>query len=366
MFLFLIGSNQKMSCYGNEMPQYRKQLITYFLYAVLISLLTSRVISKIDCMKIVILDGYTNNPGDLSWEGLEKLGDVSVYDRTPAEFVVERAKDAEIVLTNKTELSDTILDQLPKLKYIGVLATGYNVIDLQTTKDKNIVVTNIPAYSTPSVAQMVFAHILNFTQRVCQHSAGVKSGKWAESIDFCYWDFPLFELKGHVFGIIGGGKIGVATARVGKAFGMDVNIYTPRPTSELKEEFQVVSLEEVVSTSDFLSLHCPLNEETYHLINKERLNQMKPGCFLINTGRGDLIDDHALVDALNNDRIAGAGLDVLSPEPPKKDNPLFTAKNCWITPHIAWATKASRKRLIDIAVNNVEQFIKGNPINKVN
>lgn len=317
-------------------------------------------------MKIVILDGFTNNPGDLSWEGLEKLGECAIYDRTPPEKVVERAKDVEIVLTNKTSLSKDVLDQLPKLRYIGVLATGYNVIDLQATREKDIVVTNIPAYSTPSVAQMVFAHILNFTQRVCQHSTGVKSGKWAESVDFCYWDFPLYELAEHTLGIIGGGKIGVATASIGKAFGMNVNLYTPRPSYKVKAEFNVVSLEMVISESDYISLHCPLNEETYQLINAERIEQMKPHCFLINTGRGDLIDEQALADALNKERIAGAGLDVLSTEPPSRDNPLLTAKNCWITPHIAWATKASRNRLIAIAVNNVKQFMEGNTINRVN
>jgi glycerate dehydrogenase len=317
-------------------------------------------------MNIVILDGFTNNPGDLNWEELDKLGNCKIYDRTPPDQTLERIMDADIVLTNKTNLSKHILDQLPKLKYIGVLATGYNVIDLEATRQKDIVVTNIPAYSTPSVAQMVFAHILNFTQHVCQHSTGVKSGKWAESVDFCYWDFPLYELSGKVLGIIGGGKIGAATARIGKAFGMRVNMYTPRPSDKVKAEFNVVSLDTVISESDYLSLHCPLNDETYHLINAKRIEQMKPGSYLINTGRGDLINEQALADALNSDRIAGAGVDVLSTEPPAKDNPLLTAKNCWITPHIAWATKASRKRLIDIAVDNVKHFIDGNPINRVN
>ena len=317
-------------------------------------------------MNIVILDGYTNNPGDLSWDELKKLGECTVYDRTPPEKIIDRAKDAEIVLTNKTNLSKSVLEQLPKLGYIGVLATGYNVIDLEATRERNIVVTNIPAYSTPSVAQMVFAHILNFTQHVCQHSTGVKSGKWAESVDFCYWDFPLLELSGQTLGIVGGGKIGVATGRIAKAFGMNVNLYTPRPSEMVKNEFQVVTLDKVISESDFISLHCPLTKETYRLINADRIEQMKSTCYLINTGRGDLIDEEALADALNRDRIAGAGVDVLSTEPPSKDNPLLTAKNCWITPHIAWATKASRKRLINIAVDNVKNYIQGNIINRVN
>lgn len=317
-------------------------------------------------MKIVVLDGYTNNPGDLSWEGLEKLGDCTIYDRTPPDKVLERIGNAEIILTNKTPLNKEVLDKLPNLKYIGVLATGYNVLDLETTMGYGIVVTNIPAYSTPSVAQMVFAHILNFTQRVCQHSSGVKNGRWAESIDFSYWDYPLFELQNHVLGIIGGGRIGVATARIGKAFEMNVKIYTPRPSEALKKEFDVVSLDEIFPASDFLSLHCPLTDETYHLMNKGRLSQMKESSFLINTGRGDLIDEQALADALNSGLISGAGLDVLSTEPPSKDNPLLSAKNCWITPHIAWATKASRKRLIDIAVHNVKKFVEGSPINQVN
>ncbi len=317
-------------------------------------------------MNIVILDGFTNNPGDLSWAELEKLGNCKIYDRTPPNQTIERILNADIVLTNKTNLSKHILDQLPKLKYIGVLATGYNVIDLEATRQRDIVVTNIPAYSTPSVAQMVFAHVLNFTQHVCQHSTGVKSGKWADSVDFCYWDFPLFELSGQILGIVGGGKIGAATARIGKAFGMKVNMYTPRPSDELLKEFNIVPLDTLLKESDYLSLHCPLNDETYHLINTERIEQMKPGSFLINTGRGDLIDEQALADALNSDQIAGAGVDVLSTEPPAKDNPLLTAKNCWITPHIAWASRASRKRLIDIAVANVKHFMDGNPINRVN
>lgn len=316
-------------------------------------------------MKITVLDGYTLNPGDLSWETLKNFGDFEIYARTPPELTVERAKNAEIVLTNKTNLPKEVIEQLPNLKYIGVLATGYNVVDIEFAKKSRITITNIPAYSTPSVAQMVFAHLLNLTQRVVEHSIDARGGKWAKSIDFSYWDYPLTELEGLKFGIIGTGKIGQATAKIAQAFGMDVLAYNVRHPKNLLDGIKMVSLEALLKESDIVSLHCPLKKETKHIINKKHLELMKTSSFLINTGRGDLIDENALADALNKNEIAGAGLDVLSTEPPKQDNPLLSAKNCYITPHIAWATKESRARLMDIAVNNIKKFLEGSPINTI-
>ncbi len=314
-------------------------------------------------MKIVVLDGHALNPGDISWDELRKLGDFELHERTPANLIVERAKEAEIIFTNKVTLNAEIMDQLPKLRYIGILATGINVVDIEAAKKRNIIVTNIPAYSTESVAQMVFAHILNLTQRVGDHSLDVNNGKWSRSIDFCYWDFPQIELQGLTLGIIGYGQIGKATGRIAKAFGMQVKVYNRSKVNDTTVE--QVSLEQLFSSSDIVSLHCPLTKETEKMINKETISMMKTSAFIINTGRGLLIDEQALAEALNSGKIAGAGLDVLSTEPPKENNPLLNAINCFITPHIAWATKAARMRLMGIAAKNLTAFLENRPIHVV-
>ncbi|MGI6006779.1 MAG: D-2-hydroxyacid dehydrogenase [Ruminococcus sp.] len=318
--------------------------------------------------KIVILDGYTINPGDLSWDMFRMLGECSVYDRTDETQVLERCRNADIVLTSKVVFSDAIMEKLPELSYIGVLATGYNVIDLKAARKRNITVTNIPAYSTPSVAQMVFSLLFELCSHVKEHSDGVKQGKWSGCPDFCYWDYPMIELAGKTMGIIGFGRIGRQTARVATALGMNVAAWSrSRKASEEEVNFQWAgSLKELLSCSDVVSLHCPLFDETYHLINRETLGYMKPGAFLINTARGPLIDETALAEALNGGKIGGAALDVLEKEPPERDNPLFQAKNCVITPHIAWATKEARTRLIDIAFGNLKRYLEGKPINTVN
>ena len=317
-------------------------------------------------MNIVVLDGYTLNPGDLTWKGLEALGRCTVYDRTEPKEVVPRAKDAEIALTNKTVLSSDVIKQLPKLKYIGVLATGYNVVDIEAARDAGIPVTNVPAYSTPSVAQLVFAHLLNLAHHVGRHAETVRSGRWVSSVDFCYWDTPLIELAGLTMGIIGFGRIGEATTKLALAFGMKVIAYDVVTPSRIPKGCQFVGLEDVFRSSDVVSLHCPLTPQTQNIINMERLELMKKTAFLINAGRGPLVDEGALAEALNNEEIAGAGLDVLSSEPPEKDNPLLKAKNCFITPHIAWATRAARQRLLNVVVDNVASFLAGKLQNVVN
>ncbi len=317
-------------------------------------------------MRIVVLDGYTLNPGDLSWGRLEALGDCSVYDRTALEDIVERAGDAEIVLTNKTVLSADVIRHLMRLRYIGVLATGYNVVDVEAANERGIPVTNVPSYGTTSVAQMVFAHLLNLTQHVAHHARTVRDGRWAACPDFCYWDMPLLELAGLTLGIVGFGRIGRAVAGLAQAFGMKVIVHDVIVPAEMPEGCRMVELEEVFREADVLSLHCPLTPRTGKLVNAERLALMKPTAFLINTSRGPLIDEPALADALNAGRLAGAGLDVLSTEPPAADNPLLTAKNCYITPHIAWATRSARQRLLSIAIDNVAAFIAGRPQNVVN
>lgn len=316
-------------------------------------------------MNIVILDGYTVNPGDLSWEGLEKFGNLTVYDRTPADKTIERIKDAQAVFTNKVVIGRKIIEQLPKLRFIGVLATGYNVVDTKAASDAGIVVTNIPAYGTQSVAQMVFAHILNFTQRVELHAQQVREGKWSNHPDFCFWSTPQIELSGKTLGIIGFGRIGKQVAKIGKAFGMKIIFQNRSLIDNVPDGFKQVTMDEVFRESDFLSINCPLTNENAGFINAQTLGLMKPAAFLVNTGRGLLINEQDLADALNNNHIAGAGLDVLSVEPPHPDNPLLTAKNCFITPHIAWATYEARARLIQIAVSNLKAFQDGNPINKV-
>jgi len=318
-------------------------------------------------MKIVVLDGYTLNPGDLSWDGLKKAGDVVIYDRTPADKIVERAAGAEIVYTNKTPLNKEVLDQLTALKFIGVLATGYNIVDTQAAKDNGIVVTNIPGYGTDSVAQLTFALLLELCHHVQRHSDSVMQGKWSQSVDFCYWDYPLVELTGKTMGIIGFGNIGSKVADIATVFGMNIIGNSKPETDEShRKNFRWADVNQLLEQSDVVSIHCPLFPETNGLINKDSLKLMKKSAFLLNTSRGPIVVDADLADALNNDRIAGAGIDVLSVEPPSKDNPLFSAKNCIITPHIAWATKEARTRLMDIAVNNLTAFINGNTVNVVN
>jgi glycerate dehydrogenase len=317
-------------------------------------------------MKIVVLDGYTLNPGDLSWDALEALGDTTIHEYSAADEVVPNAQGADIIMPNKAVISREVIEQLPDLKYIGVQATGFNVIDLEAASEKNIVVTNIPTYGTPSVGQMVFAHLLNLTQRVAHHAETVKEGRWASCRDFCYWDFPLTELMGLTMGIVGYGRIGQRTGDIALAFGMKVLAHDEyiKPADFPNAEF--VSVDEIFKRSDAISLHCPLTPETDKLANATRLALMKPTAFLINTSRGPLVDDQALADALNAGTLAGAGLDVLSAEPPPMDNPLITAKNCFITPHIAWATRSARSRLLNTLVENAKAWIDGKPQNVVN
>lgn len=318
-------------------------------------------------MKIVVLDGYTLNPGDLTWDGLEKLGELTVYDRTSADQVVERAKDADIIFTNKTPLGKDVLEQLPTAKFIGVLATGYNIIDTDTAKSKGIVVSNVPGYSTMSVVQLTFALLLELTLHVQRHSDSVMDGKWARSADFCFWDYPLIELADKTMGIIGFGSIGEKVADVATAFGMNVIGSKRHQTDQShRKNFRWADIPELLRESDVVSVHTPLTPDTQGLINKETLALMKPSAFLLNTSRGPLIVDEDLADALNNGVIAGAGIDVLSKEPPAADNPLFTAKNCLITPHIAWATKEARTRLMAITIDNLSAFLAGDPVNVVN
>jgi glycerate dehydrogenase len=316
-------------------------------------------------MKIAVLDGYTLNPGDLSWDGIKKMGDCTIYGRTPPEKTVERARGAEAVFTNKVVFNREVISQLPDLKFIGVLATGYNVVDLEAATEAEIVVTNIPAYSTASVAQMVFSHILHLVQNVSKHAESVKKGEWANSIDFSYHLTPQTELAGKTLGIIGFGLIGQAVAKIGLAFGMHI-IYQNRSQKETQLDARQVDLYTLLSESDFISINCPLTEENAGFINKAAISKMKTSAILINTGRGPLINETDLAEALNNSRIAGAGLDVLSTEPPAPDNPLLSAKNCYITPHIAWATTEARERLMKIATENLKAFLEGKPQNKVN
>jgi len=316
-------------------------------------------------MQIVVLDGHTLNPGDLSWAELHELGQCHIHDRTPSDDIVRRAQEAEIVLTNKTQLSKETIAQLSKLRYIGVLATGYNVVDVEAAHKQNVCVTNVPAYSTVSVAQMVFAHLLNLTQHVAEHGQSVQAGTWSRSQDFCYWNFPLVELAYLTMGIIGLGRIGQTTARLALDFGMKVVYFDVEKSITPQVDAQAVDLDTLFRESDVVSLHCPLNDSNFRLVNEQRLQLMKPTAFLINTSRGPLIDEKALADALNTGKIAGAGLDVLSREPPQADHPLLKAKNCYITPHIAWATRAARQRLMDIAVANVRAFVNDKPQNVV-
>jgi glycerate dehydrogenase len=317
-------------------------------------------------MKIVVLDGYTLNPGDLSWSDLLNLGDVVLYDRTPGDKIIERSIDAEVLITNKTPLSEEIINSLPKLKYIGVLATGYNVVDITAAKRNNIIVTNVPSYSTLSVAQLTFALLLELCHHVQRHNDSVMEGKWVQSHDFSYSDFPLIELSGKSFGIIGFGNIGKKVADIATVFGMNIIAASRHQNDQSsRKNFRWAEINEVLEQADVVSLHCPLLPETKGLINAVSLKRMKKSAYLLNTSRGPVIVEQDLADALNNGIIAGAGIDVLSIEPPEKNNPLFKAKNCLITPHIAWATKEARIRLMNVAVNNLAAFIKGKPINVV-
>lgn len=316
-------------------------------------------------MKIVVLDGYGLNPGDLSWTDMEQLGDFTVYDRTPIEMVLERGANADVLITNKTVITAQHMEALTTLKYIGVLATGYNVVDIKAAKAKGIVVTNIPAYSTRSVAQMVFAHLLNITQQVGYYAKENRNGRWSKNSDFCYWDAPLIELYGKKIGLIGYGNTGQATAAIAIAMGMQVCVYSSKPQFLLPQGIQRMTMDEIFSQCDVVSLHCPLTTDTKELVCESRLKMMKSTAILINTGRGALINEKDLADALNKGVILAAGLDVLSLEPPTDDNPLLTAKNCYITPHIAWATKEARCRLMNIAVDNLKSFIARKIINNV-
>ena len=316
-------------------------------------------------MKIAVLDGYTANPGDLSWAGLAALGDCDIYDRTPPAQVVERAAGAEVALTNKVVLDSSNIPQLKKLRYIGVLATGYNVVDVGICREQGIVVTNVPAYSTNSVAQLVFALILEFCHHVGSHSESVRAGDWSGSPDFCFWNHRLIELDGLTLGVVGFGGIGKRVVEIGRAFGMRVLVNTRTVPDPVPEGATFTDVDTLFREADFVSLNCPLTPETEGMVSRERIATMKPTAVLINAGRGPLVDEAALAEALEAGRIAGAGADVLSVEPPSPDNPLLGAKNCLITPHLAWATQASRQRLLDVAVRNVRAFLEGKPRNVV-
>ena len=316
-------------------------------------------------MTIVILDGYALNPGDLSYDVLTQFGALTVYDRTTPEQVVERAKEADALLTNKVVLGEQEFAQLPRLRYVGVQATGYNVVDVVAARKHGITVTNIPAYSTASVAQMVMAHLLNIAQRVDYYAQQNRAGRWTDSCDFCYWDQPLIELAGKQMGVVGFGRTGSAVARLAKAFGMTVAAYTSKSQEELPEGVVRMSLDELFRSSDVVSLHCPLTADTHHLVNAERLALMKPSAILINTARGPIVDEQALADALNSGQLYAAGVDVLTEEPPRLGSPLLTARNCFVTPHIAWATREARTRLLQICEDNLRAFIQGTPQNVV-
>lgn len=317
-------------------------------------------------MKIVILDGYTENPGDLSWEAFEALGEVTVYDRTPKEMIVERIGDAQAVITNKTPMTRQTLDACPSVRYIGVLATGYNVVDTGAAKEKGIPVTNIPTYGTTAVAQMVFALLLEVCHHVGAHSQAVKDGAWSRNPDWCFWNYPLIELAGKTMGIIGFGRIGQAAGKIAKAFGMEVLAYDQYPNDAGRQIGEYVSLDELYARSDVISLHCPLFPETTGMINKESIAKMKKGVIIINTSRGPLIVEEDLAEALHEGKVYAAACDVVSTEPIRPENPLLGCYNSILTPHIAWAPKESRSRLMDIAAQNLKAFIDGAPVNVVN
>ena len=318
-------------------------------------------------MKIVVLDGYTENPGDLSWEGLENLGDLKVYDRTPENRILERVGDAEIIYINKTPLNKETLSKLPSLKFIGVLATGYNVVDVNSAKELGIVVSNVPTYGTTAVAQFTIALLLEMCHHVWSHSEAVKNGAWTNCPDFCFWNYPLIELAGKTMGVIGFGRIGRTTANIAIALGMKVLAFDQFVDKTLENKnLKYVELDELLAKSDIIDLHCPLFDGTKGIINRNTISKMKDGVMIINTSRGPLVVEQDLADALNSGKVAGAATDVLVVEPAKMGNPLINAKNCIITPHIAWAPKESRQRLMDIAVDNLKCFLEGSPVNVVN
>ena len=318
-------------------------------------------------MKIVVLDGYTLNPGDLDWSGFEALGEFKCYDRTEADQIVERIGDAQCVITNKTPLTKETFDMCPQIKYVGVLATGYNVVDTKAAKSRNIPVTNIPIYGTTAVSQFAFALLLELCHHVAYHAQTVADGRWSKSKDFCYWDYPLVELYGKTFGVVGFGRIGQAAAKLAQAFGMNVLAYDVHPNRSLESEtLQYVELEELFERSDVISLHCPLFEATKEIINKQNIQKMKDGVMIINTSRGPLIVEEDLKAALEEGKVAGAAIDVLEQEPPIQGSPLIGAKNCIVTPHIAWAPREARQRLMDVAVDNLAGFFKGQRKNVIN
>ena len=320
-------------------------------------------------MQIVILDGYTENPGDLSWAGLEALGELTVYDRTPKddpEEIIRRIGGAEIVFTNKTPLTAQIFARCPQIRYVGLLSTGYNIADIDAARRRGIPVTNIPSYGTDAVAQAAMALLLEITNQVGRHAAAVRQGRWSACEDFCFWDTPLMELSGKTMGVIGFGRIGQAMGRIARAFGMEVLAAGSRPTEQGQAIARYVSLDELYARADVISLHCPLFPQTERMINEHSIAKMKDGVILLNTGRGQLICEDALAQALRSGKVRAAGLDVLSQEPPAADNPLLTAPNCFITPHIAWAARESRQRLMDTAVDNLRQFLNGTPVHVVN
>ncbi len=316
-------------------------------------------------MKIAVMDGHGVNPGDMSWKPFEEIGQITVYPRTAPEEVVAHVGDADIVLTNKTVFNADVISQLPNVKYIGVLATGYNVVDTEAAHRRGIVVTNIPAYSTDSVAQMTFAHILNITNRVGYYAAKNSDGEWSRCPDFCYWDTPLTDLSGKTIGIVGLGHIGSKVARLAQDFGMDVFAYTSKNAADLPAGINKTTLDGLLGISDIITLHCPLTPSTRELINKESIKKMRRGAILINTGRGPLVNEADVAEALQEGRLGAYGADVMCSEPPAADNPLFAQPNAYITPHIAWATVEARERLMAIAVNNLKAFVSGNPVNVV-
>ncbi|HZK20643.1 MAG TPA: D-2-hydroxyacid dehydrogenase [Oscillospiraceae bacterium] len=314
----------------------------------------------------VILDAYTANPGDLNWDYLKTVCELKVYDRTPKELVIERAKDAEIIVLNKVPLDKKTIDMLPNLKFVALLSTGYNVVDCDYLKKKNIPVSNIPSYSTTAVAQMVFSYILYFSNRTADYNASVKKGDWVNCPDFCYLNEPIFELSGKNLGIIGFGKIGSKAAKIGHAFDMNIIVFTPSGKKDSADYVHFGSLDDVLEKSDFITLHCPLNDDTNELVNDEFLSKMKKGSYLINTARGAVVDEFAVANALNSGKLKGYGADVLLEEPPKSSNPLLSAKNTVITPHIAWAGYETRLRLLGIFNDNIKAYLSGKPINVVN
>lgn len=318
-------------------------------------------------MKIVILDGYTENPGDLSWSGMEQFGEVTVYDRTPQELIIKRIGDAEAVYTNKTPLTKSTLEACPGIKYIGVLATGYNVVDIEAAKERGIPVSNIPSYGTEAVAQFTIALLLELCHHIGDHSRSVMAGDWTRSEDFCYWNYPLTELAGKTMGIIGFGRIGQAVAKIAQALGMKILAYSRTREEGLETETcRYAELDELLANSDVISLHCPLHPDTQGMINKETIAKMKDHVMILNSSRGPLIVEEDLKEALNSGKVGGAAVDVVSAEPMKEDNPLLKARNCIITPHIAWAPKETRQRLMDIAVDNLRAYAEGCPQNVVN